>query len=217
MAIPDARPQLQGLPQCITGTGLTMGFLDRLFGGRFTMPPPEETNLSASAIMKEMRPERSDPAQKKALEAFAQALVAVIPEKEGARLVRRVMRRYAMGDDAASALAEGFVNDSKGQKLESLVLLSVDWKGYDVFEYQAPYLVSASGLQEPYAYVRDGASSMPEVLGNFDQWLAQFGKRYLHLDCGSDNYDGVIIDTDRLEEIIELAGRAGINVSLEHF
>lgn len=127
------------------------------------------------------------------------------------------MRRYAMGDDAASALAEGFVNDSKGQKLESLVLLSVDWKGYDVFEYQAPYLVSASGLQEPYAYVRDGASSMPEVLGNFDQWLAQFGKRYLHLDCGSDNYDGVIIDTDRLEEIIELAGRAGINVSLEHF
>lgn len=65
MAIPDARPQLQGLPQCITGTGLTMGFLDRLFGGRFTMPPPEETNLSASAIMKEMRPERSDPAQKK--------------------------------------------------------------------------------------------------------------------------------------------------------
>lgn len=42
-----------------------MGILDRLFGGRFTMPPPEETNLSASAILKEMRPERSDPGQKK--------------------------------------------------------------------------------------------------------------------------------------------------------
>lgn len=47
-----------------------MGILDRLFGGRFTMPPPEETNLSASAIMKELRPERSDPTQKKALEAL---------------------------------------------------------------------------------------------------------------------------------------------------
>ncbi len=34
-----------------------MGILDKLFGGRFTMPPPEETNLSASAIMKELRSE----------------------------------------------------------------------------------------------------------------------------------------------------------------
>ncbi|WP_434557594.1 DUF6630 family protein [Pseudomonas sp. Z4-20] len=194
-----------------------MGILDRLFGGRFTMPPPEETNLSASAIMKELRPERSDPGQKKALEAFAQALVAFIPEKEGARLVRRVMRRYAMGDDAPSALTEGFLNDSKGQKLEHLVLLSLDWKGYDVFEYQAPYLVSASGLKEPYAYVREGASSMPEVLHYFDQWLARFGKRYLHLDSGGENYEGVIIDADRLGAITELAGRAGIQVSLESF
>ena len=194
-----------------------MGFLDRLFGGRFTLPPPEETNLSASAIMKELQPERSDPSEKKALEAFAQALVAVVPEKEGARLVRRVMRRYAMGDDAPSALSEGFLNDPKGQKLEHLVLLSVEWKGYDVFEYQAPYLVSASGLKEPYVYVREDASSMPEVLQHFDQWLARFGKRYLHLDCTGDNYDGVIVDTQRLEEIIELAQRAGIKASLESF
>lgn len=194
-----------------------MGILDRLFGGRFTMPPPEETNLSASAILKEMRPERSDPGQKKALEAFAQALVALMPEKEGARLVRRVMRRYAIGDEAADALTEAFLNDSRGQKLEHLVLLSVDWKGYDVFEYQAPYLVSACGVKEPYAYVRQGASSMPEVLQEFDQWLARFGKRYLHLDTGSDNYDGVIVDSDRLEAMTELAGRAGVKVSLENF
>jgi hypothetical protein len=194
-----------------------MGILDRLFGGRFTMPPPEETNLSASAIMKELRPVRSDPAEKKALEAFAQALVAAIPEKEGGRLVRRIMRRYAMGDDAASALTEGFLNDPKGQKLESLVLLSLDLKDYDVFEYQAPYLVSSSGLKEPYAYVRDGESSMPEVLDNFDRWLARYGKRYLHVDSGGENYDGVIVDTRRLGEITELAGRAGIKVGLESF
>ena len=194
-----------------------MGILDRLFGGRFTMPPPEETNLSASAIMKELRPERNDPTQKKALEAFAQALVATTAEKEGARLVRRVMRRYAMGDDPCSALTEGFLNDSRGQKLENLVLLSLDWKGYDVFEYQAPFLVSASGLKAPYAYVREDASSMPQVLDNFDQWLAQFGKRFLHLDSGGENYDGFIVDADRLEDVIELAGRAGIHVRLESF
>ena len=194
-----------------------MGFLDRLFGGRFTMPPPEETNLSASKIMKELRPEGHDPAQKKALEAFANELVALIPQKDGARLVRRVMRRYAMGDDAPGALTEGLLNDVKGQKLEALVLLSVDWKGYDVFEYQAPFLVSASGLKEPYVYVHEGASSMPEVLGNLDQWLARLAKRYLHLDSGGDNYDGFIVDADRVPGIIELAGRAGIKVSLENF
>lgn len=194
-----------------------MGILDRLFGGRFTLPPPEETNLSASAIMKELRPERSDPTEKKALEAFAQALVAPIPEKEGGRLVRRVMRRYAMGDDAPGALSEGFLNDPKGQKLEHLVLLSVEWKGYDVFEYQAPYLVSASGVKEPYVYARQEASSMPEVLQHFDQWLARFDKRYLHLDCTGDNYEGVIVDTQKLGEVIELAQRAGIKASLESF
>lgn len=194
-----------------------MGFLDRLFGGRFTMPPPEETNLSASKIMKELRPEGHDPARKKALEAFANELVALVPQKEGARLVRRVMRRYTIGDDAPTALTEGLLNDVRGQKLEALVLLSVDWKGYDVFEYQAPFLVSASGLKEPYVYVHEGASSMPEVLGNLDQWLARLGKRYLHLDSGGDNYDGFIVDADRVPGIIELAGRAGIKVSLENF
>lgn len=194
-----------------------MGILDRLFGGRFTMPPPEETNLSTSAIMKKLRHERSNPEEKKALEAFAQALVAVIPEKEGARLVRRVMRRYAMGDESSSALTEGFLNDSRGQKLENLVILSLDWKGYDAFEYQVPYLIRASGLKEPYNYMREDTSSMPTVLASFDQWLTQFGKRYLHLDSGGENYDGTIVDIDRQGEIIELAKQAGIKVSLEHF
>jgi len=194
-----------------------MGILDRLFGGRFTMPPPEETNLSASAIMKELRPSPPDPARKKALEAFTQALLAVVPEKEGARLVRRVLRKYAMGDDACSALTDGLLEGSKAQKLEHLVLMSVDWKSFDVFEYQAPYLVSANGLKETYVYVRNGASSMPEVLAEFDRWLIRFDKRYLHLNSGSDNYDGFIVDADRVEETIELAGRAGIKVSLENF
>ena len=194
-----------------------MGILDRLFGGRFTMPPPEETNLSASAIMKELRPGPPDPAQKKALETFALALLAVVPEKEGARLVRRIMRRYAMGDDACSAFTDGLLEGSKAQKLEHLVLMSLDWKGFDVFEYQVPYLVSANQLKEPYVYVRNGASSMPEVLDEFDRWLVRFGKRYLHLDTGSDNYDGFIVDADRVEETIELASRAGIKVSLENF
>lgn len=32
-----------------------MGFFARLFGGRFTMPPPDETDASHAAIMREMR------------------------------------------------------------------------------------------------------------------------------------------------------------------
>jgi len=58
---------------------------------------------------------------------------------------------------------------------------------------------------------------MPEVLDEFDRWLVRFGKRYLHLDSGGENYDGFIVDADRVEETIELASRAGIKVSLENF
>lgn len=63
------------------------------------------------------------------------------PEKERARLVRRVMRYYGMGEEPASALTEGLLDQEKGQPLEHLALLAVDWKGHDGFEYLAPYLV----------------------------------------------------------------------------
>lgn len=194
-----------------------MGIWDRLFGGRFTMPPPDETNLSTTAIMKEFRSGSQNPKQGPALKAFAQALLVVAPENEGARLVRRIMRKFALGDGASTALSDGLLNDARGQKLEYLVLLSVDGKGFDGFEYQVPYLTRAHGLNEPYAYVHDGTSSIPEVLRDFDQWLVRFGKRYFHLDSGDESYDGFIGDSERVEEIIELAQRAGIRVSLDNF
>lgn len=205
----------------ISRKGLTkgndMGIFDRLFGGRFTMPPPDETNLSTTAIMKELRPGSQDPKQGQALKALAQALLAFAPENESTRLIRRIMRKYALGEGACTALSDGLLDDARGQKLEYLVLLSVDWKGYDGFEYLAPYLTKAIGLKEPYGYVHNGTSSMSEVLNDFDRWLTRFGKRYLHLDSGGENYDGFIVDSGRVEEIIELAQRAGINVSLDSF
>ena len=77
-----------------------MGILDRLFGGRFTLPPPEETAVSDAAIMRELHPYRSG------LKAFAQALLARLPEAERARLVRRVLRIYGSGQEPATALVD---------------------------------------------------------------------------------------------------------------
>lgn len=65
-----------------------MGILDRLFGGRFTLPPPEETTVSDAAIMRELHPYRSE------LKAFAQAILARMPENERTRLVRRVQQTH---------------------------------------------------------------------------------------------------------------------------
>ncbi|NQD91322.1 hypothetical protein HP532_01485 [Pseudomonas sp. CrR25] len=192
-----------------------MGIFDRLFGGRFTLPPPDETNVSDAVVMRELRP--GSPEQKHALKALSESLLASVPDNESSRLVRRIMRKFAMGEDAYTALSDGLLNDSRGQKLEYLVLLSVDWKGYDGFEYLAPYLVKASGVIESYTYVHDGALTMPEVLAGFNRWLVPFGKRYLHFDSGGDCYEGVIIDSERGPQITELANRAGIKVSLDTF
>lgn len=65
-----------------------MGFLDRLFGGRFTQPPPDEPALSDAAIMRELHPFCNE------LKAFNQNLLARLSEKEQAHLVQRVMRFY---------------------------------------------------------------------------------------------------------------------------
>ncbi|MBA2930423.1 hypothetical protein G9Q86_17780 [Pseudomonas sp. CCUG 57209] len=56
-----------------------------------------------------------------------------------------------------------------------------------------------------------------KVLAEFDEWLARFGKRYLHLNTGGDEYVGFIVDADRLDIMIAMAKKAGIEVRLETF
>lgn len=80
-----------------------MGILDRLFGGRFTLPPPEETTVSDAAIMRELHPYRAE------LKTLVQTMLARMPEGERARLVRRVMRLYGSGQEPATALVEGLL------------------------------------------------------------------------------------------------------------
>jgi hypothetical protein len=188
-----------------------VGIFDRLFGGRFQQPPPDEPPLSDAAIMRELHPFRAE------LRAFTQVLLMRMPEKERARLVRRVMRFYGMGEEPASALTDGLLDHYKGQLLEHLVLLAVDWKGHDGFEHLAPYLVKSSGIQEPFVYQKDHALTLEQLLGNFDLWLTGFGKRYLHVNTGGDEYVGCIVEADDVESMIAMARQAGIEAGLEAF
>ncbi|MGN2432944.1 DUF6630 family protein [Pseudomonas syringae] len=188
-----------------------MRILDRLFGGRFHQPPPDESPLSDAAIMRELHPFRAE------LKAFTECLLVRMPEKERARLVRRVMRFYGMGEEPVTALTEGLLDQEKGQSLEHLALLAVDWKGHDGFEYLAPCLVKASGIQEPFVHRRDHTLTLEQHLGNFDLWLTVFGKRYLHLNTGGDEYVGFIVQSDDVERMIAIARQAGIEARLEAF
>ncbi len=43
-----------------------MGLFDRLFGGRFTAAPPDETDISDAGILRELHP-RPSPDQRKAM------------------------------------------------------------------------------------------------------------------------------------------------------
>lgn len=192
-----------------------MGILDRLFGGRFVLPPPDETTLSDAAIRRELRADTSE--QKQALKELLYILLGAVPADESARLHRRIMRKYALNNDPYLAISEGLLSGNRGQKQEYLVLLCCDWKGFDVFEYQAPLLVEASGVNEPYSYRHDGTSTMPEVLEAFDRWLRPFGKRYLHIDSGSDSYEGVVIDIGKSERISELAQLACLKIGFQAF
>ncbi|CAM3835139.1 hypothetical protein CCOS865_02502 [Pseudomonas reidholzensis] len=188
-----------------------MGLFDRLFGGRFTQPPPDETPVSDAAIMRELHPYRPG------LKAFTQALLARMSEAERARLVRRVMRCYGHGDEPTSALAEGVLSTEKGQSLDQLALLAVDWRGFDGFEYLAPFLVKASGIDERYVYQHDGTQTMAQVLAGFDRWLSGLGRRFLHLDTGGDEYVGCIVESTQVDNMIVLAQLAGIEAGLEAF
>jgi len=192
-----------------------MGIFDRLFGGRFTLPPPDETELSDTAILRELRSQNAE--QRQALKALLDLLLARLPIEEGARLHRRILRKYASEGDPYTAIADGLLDHYRGQKLEHLVLLSVDWKGFDGFGHLAPFLVKGSGVTEPFSFVHDGASSMAQVLEALDSWLVPFGKRYLHMDSGSDNYEGVIVEASQLQRIEELACLAGLRVGLQAF
>lgn len=188
-----------------------MGLFSRLFGGRFTQPPPDEPRLSDAAIMRELYPFGVQ------LKTFTQTLLARLPEKERARLVRRVSRYYNQGEDPATALVSGLLDAEKGQLLNHLVLMAVDVRGFDDFEYLAPKLVEASGIDQVYACKLEGTPSLMQVLIDFDQWLLGFGKRFLHVDTGGADYVGCIIEQDCVENLIVLAKQAGIDARLDPF
>ncbi|WP_346773623.1 DUF6630 family protein [Pseudomonas viridiflava] len=167
--------------------------------------------MSDAAIMRELHPFRAQ------LKAFTQSLLARLPEKEQARLVRRVMRFYGQGEEPSSALKEGVLDPDKGQSLEHVVLLAIDWKGFDGFEFLAPYLTKACGIQEPYPYEQREGMTVVQVLAEFDEWLTRFGKRHLHLNTGGDEYVSFIVDADRVDIMIAMAKDAGIEARLEAF
>lgn len=193
-----------------------MGLFDRLFGGRFTAPPPEETNVSDAEILRELHP-RPSPEQRKALRELVEQLLAFTPEEERQRLIRRVDRRFDKRDGAQEAFSEGLLDSERGQKTQHLALISCDWRGFDGFEYLAPIAVKNCGINEVYAYSHSGVKPMAEVLTDFDIWLAQHGRRYLHFDSGGDDYLGAIVEAEMVPEIIQLAGVAGLRASLDSF
>lgn len=188
-----------------------MGLFDRLFSGRFTQPPPDEPQLSDAAIMRELYPFGAQ------LKTFTHALLARLPEKERARLVKKVSRYYNLGEDPATALVTGLLDAEKGQLPDHLVLMAVDVRGFDDFEYLASKLVEASGIEQAYAYTREEAPTMVQVLVDFDQWLTRFGRRFLHVDAGGDDYVGCIVEQDGVENLMALARQAGIDARLDPF
>ncbi|MGY2273108.1 DUF6630 family protein [Pseudomonas reactans] len=68
-----------------------------------------------------------------------------------------------------------------------------------------------------YPYEQGEGKTIVKVLAEFDEWLARFGKLYLHLNTGGDEYVGFIVDADRLDIMIAMAKKAGIEARLETF
>lgn len=140
-----------------------------------------------------------------------------MPEAERTRLVRRILRKLNNGECTSTAVYEGLFDDRRGQKLDHLTLMACDIRGGDTFEYLAPYLVRAAGISTPYAYSNADGLPLAEILREFDRWLQPHGLRYMHIDTGSDEYAGFIVDQERVAHIIELAKEAAIQVSLQSF
>ncbi|KPA88101.1 hypothetical protein PF66_05333 [Pseudomonas asplenii] len=188
-----------------------MGLFDRLFSGRFTQPPPDEPQLSDAAIMRELYPFAAQ------LKTFTHALLAHLPEKERARLVRRVSRYYNLGEEPATALVRGLLGTEKDPLPDHRVLMAVDVHGVNDFGYLAPKLLETSGIEQAYAYAGEETPTMVQVLVDFDQWLTRFAKRFLHVDTGGDEYVGCIVEQDGVENLMALAKQAGIDARLDPF
>lgn len=128
-----------------------------------------------------------------------------------------ILHHYNLGEDPATALANGLLDAEKGQSLDHLVLMAVDARGFDDFEYLAPKLIEASGIDRFYAYSPEGRPALMQVLIDLDQWLTGFGKRFLHVDTGGADYVGCIVEQGCVEDLIALAKQAGIDARLDPF
>ncbi|WP_323158599.1 DUF6630 family protein [Pseudomonas viridiflava] len=59
--------------------------------------------------------------------------------------------------------------------------------------------------------------TLEQVLTDFDLWLTGFGKRYLHVNTGGDEYVGCIVEADDVKSMIAMAQQAGVKTGLDAF
>ena len=97
------------------------------------------------------------------------------------------------------------------------MLVSLDWKDLNHAKQMLSIAASAHNLNPEEGLRSIDANTVPDLLTEFDEWLQKHSYRFLHFDSKSDNYEGFIIESDHLAEVMKIANLLRIRTSLKHF
>ncbi|WP_156794641.1 DUF6630 family protein [Herbaspirillum seropedicae] len=187
--------------------------LSKLWGRDLTSPRgptvEEEEILSDAQIFKEDFSVSKQ--NKQALGRFVRLITAQLGGEESQRLATSVMSHLGPGDTASDAIQNGILDDD-GQRRGQWVVLQVDWKATEEVEWQANELLTTAGITETWNMESGTNATVPHALVEFSSWVKPRGLRLLHLDFGDDAYYALLVLADQLEEIIQAAENAGLNI-----
>tara|TARA_Y100000296_G_scaffold43455_2_gene49936 strand:+ start:5941 stop:6258 length:318 start_codon:yes stop_codon:yes gene_type:complete len=91
-------------------------------------------------------------------------------------------------------------------------LIQVDWKATEEVAWQANELLTAAGIAETWHMKSGTKAAVLHALAEFSTWVRPRGFRLLHLDLGDDAYYALLVREDQLEEIVQAAEDAGLDV-----
>lgn len=186
--------------------------LSRLWGRNSVAPklPPveEEEILSDVQITKEYCSVSEEDNQ--ALRRFVRLITVQLGAEESDRLTTLVMSDREPGDAIDNGI--NAILDDDGQRRGKWVLIQVDWKATEEVEWQANELLTAAGIAQTWHMKSGTKAPVLHALVEFSTWVRPRGFRLLHLDLGDDAYYALLVREDQLEDIVQAAEDAGLDV-----
>ena len=149
-----------------------------------------------------------------ALASFVKRVLAPVGEMEAERAAHILAEALAGRESPTDCLAWGLLDMQQDDaKADWALVIYTDWKAVEEVAWQADAVLMTLGIAERWAIpAAEQDHTVPHLLLSFSAWLRPHGYQLLYVDTGGDNYYALPIRSDAVDEAMQLADAARLDI-----